>query len=505
MYERKYPMNKKEALKIYRDHLQKSAAYRMVLAYASYDKETIAPKNGSDYFNRKMAVMAGEQYKIETDPKLIEAVEYLSHTKLPEKMRREIELRKKSLEDVTCFTKEETMEWNLLCSEGWDAWYKAKKTDNYPIFEPYLKKIIETTKERALRRHSEKDPYDTLLDDYEEGMTRAEYDRFFDLIRKELLPLIQKVNARQEEVDDSYMYLNYPIDRQKKFCEKLLKYIGFDAGWGYMGISEHPFTNGVQRNDVRITTSYDDHNIKSTIFSIIHESGHAYYEHQIDPQYDDMIIRYSISSGMHESQSRFLENYIGRRPSFWKGLYPKLQKAFKKNLGNVSVDEFIRGISAARSSLVRTEADELTYPIHILIRYEIEKAVFSGEISTEDLDRVWREKYKEYLGLDVPNATDGILQDVHWAYAYYGYFPTYALGSAIGAQIMNTMEKQIDVDGLLEKGKVKEIEKWLKKNIQHDAAMTDYNSILLRATGEKFNPQYYIDYLKNKYTKLYNL
>lgn len=480
------------------------AAYSMVLSTVYYDKETIAPKMGSEYRNNVLSYMSGEAYNIEVNEEIIKLLDELSNKDLGEELNREVYLNKKSLENISKFTKEEVMEFDKLTLDSWDAWYKAKKENNYSIFEPYLKKLFEAQRNRSIRRNPNKNPYDVCLDDYEESMTMEKYEEFFSLIKRELIPLIKIINTKQNEVDDSFLHKYYPIDKQKKFAEVLLHYLRFED-WGYMGISEHPFTDGISRNDVRITTSYDEYNIASTIFSIIHETGHAYYEHQVDEKYDDTKIRQCISSGMHESQSRFLENYIGRTESFWNVLYPKLQELFPENLKDVTLTDFVRAINASKSSLVRTEADELTYPIHILIRYEIEKGVFDGSISCENLNEVWNKKYKDYLDIDVSSDTDGILQDVHWSGASFGYFPTYALGSAIGAQLLNTVKKELDIDSLLANDEFVKLEEYLKEKIHFDGALHDYNYILKRATNEEFNPKYYIEYLKEKYSKLYNV
>ncbi|MBQ1809637.1 MAG: carboxypeptidase M32, partial [Erysipelotrichaceae bacterium] len=216
-------------------------------------------------------------------------------------------------------------------------------------------------------------------------------------------------------------------------------------------------------------------------------------------------LHHMISSGMHESQSRFLENYIGRRKAFLKGLYPKLQEYFPEQLGNVSLDAFWRAVNASRPSLIRTQADELTYPLHILIRYEIEKSIFKGTADLEHLNTLWNEKYKEYLGVEVPDDGAGILQDVHWSGASFGYFPTYALGSAIGAQLLHAMEKDVNIDEALEKGEFSKITDWLKEHFQQYGARYTFKEAVVKATGEEFDPHYYIDYLKKKYRTLYGL
>ena len=499
-------MNKKEALKLYKEHQKKENAYAYLLHIANFDKSTVSPKKGSAYHNEMVAYMFGEGFQIQTDPAYIKCVEYLSTCDLNETEKREIKLAKKSLENIIKFNKEDVMEYEKACMDSFDAWEKAKRTNNYALWEPYLLKVIELSKKRAAIRNPKLDPYDLYLDDYEEGSNKKMYDKFFELIKKELLPLIKEINKKQDLIDNSFLHKYYPKDRQEKFMRNfLLKYIGFDSDWGYMGVSEHPFTDGFSSNNVRITTAYNEYDISSCIFSIIHEVGHATYEHQIDLKYEGTCIKNYISSGMHESQSRFFENYLGRRKSFWEKLYPELVKEFPENLADVSLDNFVKAINVSHSSLIRTDADELTYPIHILIRYEIEKAIFDNKIDLNNLDKEWKKKYKEYLDIDVPNDTTGILQDVHWSDGSFGYFPTYALGSAIGAQLLNKMEKDIDIDGLLEKGKFKEITKYLRKNLQKYGALYNYNELLKMATGEKFNPKYYISYLKKKYKKLYRI
>lgn len=498
-------MNRQEAMKIYREFNEKIHAYQLVLYTTSFDRLTVAPRGGSEYRNRMLTIIEGELYSLQTDPKYVEAILFLSKEKLGLERDRDIYLAKKSLEDILKFTKEETMEFSKAQMDSYDAWYEAKNSDSYEIFRPHLMKLIELSKKRLHKRDPKKNPYDIALDDYEEGMDRKQYDRFFALIRKELLPLIRKIDKKKGFIDDSFLYRYYPAHRQALFMKEVMKYLGYSSEWGYLGETEHPFTNGISRNDVRITTNYDEHNITAAIFSVIHECGHAFYEHQVDPKYDDYPYLHYISSGMHESQSRFFENYLGRSRSFFKLLYPKLQQLFPENLKDVSLDEFIRAANVSECSLIRTEADELTYPIHIMIRYELEKEIFAGKADLGRLDRLWDEKYQKYLGIHADKASEGILQDVHWADASFGYFPTYALGSAIGAQIFRKMKEDLDVDMLLEKGKFKKITDYLKKNIQHYGALYSYDEILLKATGEHFDPKYYIEYLKDKYGSLYEV
>ncbi len=503
--ERRIKMKNNKSLKIYNETNRKLTAYNTLIAATYFDKDTVAPKKGNRRRNEALSLMSGEVYSIETDKDYLDAIEDLRKQDRGFENDREIYLRCKALEDVLKFTKKETMAYTQAIMNSSDSWMKAREHKDYRYFEKDLHRLIEMTKERLKRIDDKRHPYDVLLDNYQEGMNREKYDAFFDRIREELIPLIREVSSRQQMVDDSFLHRYYPASKQREFAKILLKYLRFDPSWGYMGESEHPYTTSICEDDIRITTRYMEHDLSAAIFSIIHETGHAYYDHQVDRKYQNTMIKDAISMGVHESQSRFNENYIGKRRSFWVKLYPELVRIFPENLKDVSLDQFITAINKSCPSFIRTEADELTYPIHILIRYEIEKAIFDDSIDLKDLPKIWNQKYKEYLGLDVRNDYEGILQDIHWSQASFGYFPTYALGSAIGAQLIDKMEKEMDVDALLEKGKYALVQKWLKEKIQKYGALYTYDDLLKLATGKKFSPDHYIRYLKNKYRKLYKI
>ncbi len=481
----------------------KKSAYELLMSTAYFDDETIAPKGGQAYRYERLALMSGEIYKISSDPKIKALLYELKDEQIDEVTRRKVKLLLKSFEDLEKIPQEVYEQFTKLSLESQSAWAKAKSANDYGIFKPYLLKIIAYQKKMALYRRPDSDPYETMLDDYEEGMDKKSYDEFFALIKKELLPLIKAI-MKKAAIKDDFIHAYYPKDKQALLMNDINKLLGFDGSWGYMGVSLHPFTSGFSNNDVRVTTSYDEYNISSAIYSIIHEVGHAFYEHQMDESFEGTILK-NVSSGMHESQSRFLENYIGRKKSFIKNYYPKLVSLFKENLEDVSLNEFYKAINIAKPSLIRTDADELTYPIHILIRYEIEKGIFDESIDIENLDKVWNQYYKEYLGVDVTGDDVGILQDIHWSSGSFGYFPTYALGSALAAQILHYMEKEKDVETLLEKGDLKAITDYLKDKIHRYGALYDLDTLLEKSFGERFNPRYYIDYLKDKYMALYDL
>ena len=279
----------------------------------------------------------------------------------------------------------------------------------------------------------------------------------------------------------------------------------FDYSRGLDKESEHPFTTGTSRLDVRVTNHYYEDLFTSSIFSMIHELGHATFEQQVSERFDDTNLEGCSAMALHESQSRFYENIVGRSYAFWTKHFPKLKETFKEQLENVSLEEFYHLINKAECSLIRTEADELTYPLHIMIRYDLEQALLSGEIEVKDLPMHWNNAYKNYLGIDVPSDKEGVLQDVHWAGGSFGYFPTYALGSAYSAQFLHAMQKEINIDEAFANDDLSVINAWLKENVHQFGNFKKPEDILKDATGEKFNPQYYIEYLLNKYRKLYNL
>lgn len=499
-------MNFTEALKAYNDWKFRLSAYEMALSIISIDKMTVAPPAGAAYRDERSAFLAGESFSIETDPNIIPILRQISESdEADPDLKKEASVYLREVMKIVSIPKEEYVAFDRDANASYDAWLEAKEKADYGIFEPHLKKMIEWKKKLYGYRDSDLPLYDQMLDDFEPGMNQSAYDRFFDILKAKLLPLIQDI-SQAEPIDESVLSRICPVDEQKRWTtEVLLPYLHFDPSWGYQNETEHPFTSWTCENDCRTTTKYLADNFTSSIFSTIHETGHAWYEHNIDPKYDGAILSTGVSSGMHESQSRFCENYLGRSRPFWTANYPSLQKAFPSQLGDVSLDVFMRAINASKPSLVRTEADELTYPIHILIRYEIEKGLFSGTISTEGLDRTWSGLYKEYLGVAPGNAAEGILQDVHWSSGDFGYFPTYALGSAFAAQFYHAMRRDIDVDGALESGRYIDLMHWLKEHIQKYGARYSADEIMKMATGEPFNPEYYTDYLTRKYRALYHL
>ena len=497
-------MNPDDTLKRYNDWKFRLSAYDMALGIISIDKMTVAPPDGAAYRDARTAFLSGEAFAIQTDPEILPVLEQLKdNSDIDPDIRKEAELFHKEIMKIVSIPKEEYVAFELAANESYDAWLEAKTKSDYSIYEPHLKKIIEWKKKLYGYRNSSLPLYDQMLDDFEPGMNQESYDAFFDALKERLIPLIHRV-MKQKPIAESFLYRDYDPELQKKWTTTvLLPYLGFDPSWGYQNETEHPFTSWTCVNDCRTTTRYDRNHLTSAIFSTIHEVGHAWYEHNIDPKYDGGILTSGVSSGMHESQSRFCENYLGRSLEFWEANYLSLERTFPDHLRGISLEQFFQAVNASKLSLIRTEADELTYPIHILIRYEIEKGIFNGTISTDHLDETWNEMYEKYLGVKAENASEGILQDVHWSEGAFGYFPTYALGSAFAAQFYYAMRQDLDVDLALKEGRYTDCISWLKEHIQKYGARYSASEIMEMATGEPFSPQYFLDYLEAKYSALY--
>lgn len=499
-------MTIQEALKQYEEWKFRLSAYDMALSIINIDRMTVAPSDGSAYRDERSAFLSGEKFSIETDPAIRPVLEILKENPaVDHDIRKEAELYYKELMKILVIPKEDYVAFGKAQNASYDAWYEAKTKNDYPIFEPHLRNMIEWQRKLYGYRNSDLPLYEQMLDEYEPGTNTAFYDRFFQRIKERLIPLIQKVQ-NAEPIDDSFLKVSYDTELQKKWTtDVLLPYLGFSKNWGYQNESEHPFTAWTCENDCRTTTKYEEYNVISAIFSTIHEVGHAWYEHNVSPKFDGSILSFGVSSGMHESQSRFCENYLGRSLPFWKANYTSLQNTFPEQLKDIPLEQYVRAVNASHCGPVRTAADELTYPIHILIRYEMEKGIFDGRIRFDQLKETWNRLYREYLGVEVTSDSEGILQDVHWSDGSFGYFPTYALGSAFAAQFFRAMRKEIPVDNHLERGEYQACIDWLKTHIHRYGALYSADQIMEIAAGEAFDADCYLDYLEEKYSRLYYL
>ncbi|MFW6298835.1 MAG: carboxypeptidase M32 [Bacillota bacterium] len=490
----------------FKDYQKKQKAYQFALAISSWDANTEAPKDSMNYRSEMLGILSGEHFSLLTDKTYQETVNalYEDRESLSETQKREIEKAKKNLDKIVKIPKKDYIEFSKLVNKSQKVWEEAKADSDYELFKPYLEKIIAMRKKMVEYRETEdKQGYNVLLDDFEEGMTMEKYDEFFQTVKDELVPFVKKILANKTEETPAFVKKAYPKDKQKAFVEYLLEVFDFNQDRGVLKESVHPFTWNTHSKDVRFTTHYVEDYVLSSIFAAIHELGHATYEQQVDDMFDMTNLKSGASMGIHESQSRFYENMIGRSKDFWSVHLSKMKSLFPSQLKDVDLDTFYRAINRVEESFIRIEADELTYPLHILIRYEIERMIFNDEVDVDDLPKVWNEKIKQYLNLDVEKDSEGILQDVHWSTGMFGYFPTYALGSAYAAQIYYALIEDIEFYELIKENRIDKINKWLRNKIHCYGSSLKPWEILEKVTGEPFNPKYYVQYLKEKYSDLY--
>ena len=479
-------------------------AYQYVLAIAGWDANTEAPKASFPYRAEMLGMISGEHFSLATSEAYQAVVNELMKTidTLDTQDALEVRRAKKTLDKIINIPKDEYVEYAKLMNLSQRVWEDAKATDDYEAFKPYLKKIIDAKKRHIAYRTDRKDMYNVLLDDFEEGMDMAQYDAFFDTLKKDLVPFVKAVLTKKRAVEP-FAVATYPRDGQKRFIEYLMNVFHYDQNRGLVKESVHPFTWSTHTQDVRFTVRYIEDQLFSSIFAGAHELGHAIYDLNFDPALDDTNLNQGASHGIHESQSRFYENIVARSKPFWVANLEALKNEFPTQLQGVDVERFYRAINAVDETYIRVEADELTYPLHILLRYEIERDIFEGNLDVDALPEVWNQKMKQYLNLTPQKMSVGVLQDVHWSAGMFGYFPTYALGSAYAAQIYATMKQDLDVDALLKNNDIQMINAWLQEKIHRHGATKKPLELLEMVTGESFNPSYYVDYLKAKYSALY--
>ena len=498
-------MELKEALEQLRQLQQKMYAYQAASSSLYLDGVTVAPKDTSEGRGVALGVLAGESHKLFTSPEVDGLLAFLEgrRDELDAVSARQVTLLRREYDKVARIPADEYMEYAMLTNEASDVWHRAKENNDFASFRPVLERLVAFNRKFAGYYDPSKAPYDALLNEYERGVDMAYLDRFFAVIREKLVPLIRAVGEK-EQPDDSFLHRHYPIEAQRKFSDYLMEVLGLDRDHCAIGETEHPFTLNFTSQDVRITTNYKEDDVASSMYSVIHEGGHARYELDVNPAYDYTCLAGGVSMGVHESQSRFYENIIGRSLPFVQAIFPRMREFFPQQLAGVTAEQFCKAVNRAQPSLIRTEADELTYCLHVMVRYEIEKQLIGGTLDVGDVPAEWNRLYKEYLGVDVPDDTRGCLQDSHWSGGSFGYFPSYALGSAYGAQMLRSMERDMDVWGGVSKGDLAGVTGWLREHIHKYGCMLEPADIIKNACGD-FDPTAYTDYLTKKYSALYGL
>lgn len=488
-----------------------------VRALLSWDQETYMPKGAAEGRAEQQALLAGISHERKTAKRIGELLEALQKADvfdtLSQRDQRLVKEAQKEYNKVTKLPQALVEDLAKTGSQAHEAWAKAREESNFATFQPLLAKMIDLQKQVARILDPNPDApnqdnriYDIMLDEYEPGLTMKDVDKVFTELRDGLVPLVRAIKESPNQPDRSVIEKEVDPTVQAKFSKLLMEAIGFNTSEGRLDTVLHPFCTTIGPGDVRLTTRYLKQDFMSSAFGTLHEAGHGKYEQGLPATLFGTPLGEAASTGIHESQSRFWENLVGRSKAFWRFMFPKAKEILPKELDGVTEEQLYKAVNVAKPSLIRVEADEVTYNLHIMVRYEIEKDLIAGKIKVEDLPKIWNEKMQAYLGVTPPNDAQGVLQDIHWSMGGFGYFPTYALGNLYSAQLYVAAKRDIpDLEQQIERGDFTAINAWLKNNIHEYAKTETPAEILQRVTGEPLNAKYFLDYLWSKYGEIYGI
>jgi len=496
-----------KALDFVNQTLDKAEKYEHAARVLNYDQETICPEKGRLEQGEVGAMLSNQAFKLTKQPEFIEAAEtlYEGRDELGEWDQALADQLHRSYERTKNVSPEKQHEWSLSYNEAFVKWLEAKQKKDYSVFEPSLEKVVGIAREQvSLLDNPLPDTYANLLADYERGVSSEELNEWFGAYKERMIPLLKKIMASPKKIRTDFLARPVKDYQQAEMARYLLEVIGYDFERGAFTTTEHPFTDGIGQNDVRITTKYKHDNFSSNMFTVIHEGGHALFEMLQPRENYAHHINGGKTMGMHESVSRFYENRIGRSKEFVHLIYPKVCEIFPDAMSDVSEQELYEALNVVQPSLIRTEADEFTYPLHIIIRIEIEQGMLDGSIPIDKADQVWADKYEEYLGVRPENPAEGILQDVHWTFGF-AYFPTYGLGNMYNAMYYNRLKEEIDLPAAISSGDFKTIDGWMAEHVFKKADRMDMKSWIRDICGRDFTPNDFLDYLEEKYSALYEL
>ena len=491
-----------------------SAILMSAKSIIEWDMETKMPPKGITLRSQQLAMLSRFEHKMITDPEIGTLLAKIErdpgYDTFDAKQKRNVYLVRKNYDEQTKLPEELVVETARQQAITIDIWKKAKAAKNFAMFKPELEKLFNLKKKAAdilMKVKGTATPYDALIDIFEPKMPAEAIASIFNELKKGLVSIIEKCVTSPRQPDKSILQRKVPTGVQQEISNSLARFIGYDVeskeAGGRIDETEHPFTTGYY-DDMRITTHYYEDKFASSLFSVLHEGGHAIYEQNLDPEWMYQPIGTSCSLGFHESMSRFVENMVGRSREFWTHYLPKLRALTGTVLSDVDLDKLVFAINKVESSKIRIEADEATYSLHIIIRFEIERDLFAERITVAELPRIWNQKYKEYLGLDIENDSEGVMQDTHWASGLYGYFPTYALGNIYGGQILARIKKDVpDWKDQIAKGNFQNVKQWLVENVYRPGNLYDPADLIKKIAGEEINVKHFLDYLNERYSKLY--
>ena len=499
----------KEKLTKLKERLQEIADLRAASAVLGWDQLVNMPEGAAENRGEQIATIENILHTKATSDEigtlLDDLKDYGSQLDPDSDDARLIKVAKREYDKQTKVPSEFVVKFARETTIGQSVWEKAKSASDFSLFQPNLEKLVALRREYAEFFKPWDHVYDPLLDDFEPGMKTADVQKIFDVLRTEQVALIKAISEK-EKIDRSFLFLNYPEKSQWEFGEEVITQFGYDWKHGRQDKSAHPFTTSFGVNDVRITTRVKEDYLPTAMFGTFHECGHALYELGIAQNLNRSPLADGASMAVHESQSRMWENIIGRSKEFWTHYYPRLQEFFPSQLGNVSLDSFYRGVNAVEPSLIRVEADEATYNLHIMLRLELEIALMEGSLQVKDAPDAWNTKFEEYLGIVPENDAVGVLQDVHWSFGGFGYFPTYALGNLVSAQLWEKMSEDInDIKGKIASADFGPLLGWLRENIHIHGAKYEPQELIKKVTGSTITPEPFIKYLKQKFGAIYAL
>jgi carboxypeptidase Taq len=482
----------------------------MAGAVLGWDQQTYMPPGGVVARADQLATLSKISHQMFTSDetaRLLEAAER-ENSGLPAQSDDAcfLVVARRDFDKATKLPEELVTEISRVTSLAQEEWAKAREANEYSQFAPWLERILDLQRRTADALGYEDRLYDALLNQYEYGMTSAELDPIFEELKAAVIPLARDIAERADTVSDEVLHRDYDEDLQRAFAERVLKNCGYDWSRGRQDRSVHPFCTNFGRDDVRITTRYNRNDLQSALFGSMHEMGHALYEQGIDPALDGTLLGGGTSLGVHESQSRLWENLVGRSREFWSHYFPALREAFPTQLGAVSVEEFYHAMNRVNPSLIRVEADEVTYNLHIILRYEMENELLEERLSVADAPEAWNARMQEYLGIMPPSNREGILQDVHWSIGAMGYFPTYSLGNILSVQLWDkALQDEPSISNDIANGRFDALLGWLRENVHRHGRKFPPRVLVERATGRGLDVAPYAAYLKQKFSEVYNI
>ncbi len=474
------------------------------LALLAWDQEVFLPPKGVPARARHKATLAAIHHDCTVDETLGALISDLQGCELGDFEAANVREMKRLRDRAVKIPKRLVTELTEAGSLAQQAWAQAREKDDWPLFAPHLEKLVALKREEAEAVGYAGEPYNALLDEFEPGARVEDLAQVFGALREALIPLLEKIAAADNPPDDALLRKHYGLAEQEALGRRVLRDMGFDFEAGRLDVSTHPFTEGMSPRDVRITARYGENELGMGLYSNLHEGGHALYEMGLPEQYDGTPVGQAVSLGIHESQSRLWENCVGRSREFFVAYGPVLREMFPEQLGSATSDDLYRAVNVVRPSLIRVEADEVTYNLHIILRLEIERALLRGEIEVADLPALWREKTSTYLGLTVPSDAQGVLQDIHWAFGVFGYFPTYTLGNLYAAQFFAVARQQIaDLPGAVAGGEFASLLTWLRANIHRKGSLLRADELCREVSGESLSIDPFVAYLREKFAAIY--